>query len=40
VKEITPGEAIDNVADISILTSVGWFPTINILDTVSTDDNA
>ena len=40
VKESTPGEAIDNVADISILTSIGWFPTINILDTVSTDDNA
>jgi UDP-glucose 4-epimerase len=40
VKTDTPGEAQDNTADTSILTSTGWFPTINILDTVPTNDNA
>ena len=35
VKELTPGERQDNVADVKILTSIGWFPTINILDTVN-----
>lgn len=33
VKELTPGERQDNVADITILNSIGWFPTINVLDT-------
>ena len=35
VKDYTPGEAEDNVADISIMASTGWMPTINILDTVN-----
>lgn len=35
VKELTPGERQDNAADVKILTSIGWFPTINILDTVN-----
>ena len=35
VKDYTPGEAEDNVADISIMMSTGWMPTINILDTVN-----
>ena len=30
----TPGEAEDNVADISLMMSTGWTPRINILDTV------
>ena len=34
VKDYTPGEVDDNVADISIMLSTGWLPTINILDTV------
>ena len=34
VKVDTPGEAEDNVADISIMLSTGWHPSINILDTV------
>ena len=34
VKEYTPGEVDDNVADISIMLSTGWKPKINILDTV------
>ena len=34
IKTDTPGEAEDNVADISIMLSTGWFPSINILDTV------
>ena len=34
VKEDTPGERMDNVADTELLKSVGWFPTINIFDTV------
>ena len=38
VKTDTPGEAEDNVADISIMMSTGWSPTINILDTVKTND--
>ena len=38
VKDYTPGEAEDNVADISIMLSTGWFPTINILDTGEADD--
>jgi UDP-glucose 4-epimerase len=35
VKEVTPGERQDNVADVSLLTSTGWFPTINVLDTIN-----
>lgn len=35
VKELTPGERQDNVADTTILTSIGWFPTINVLDTIN-----
>ena len=35
VKKVTPGERQDNVADIKMLTSVGWFPTINVLDTIN-----
>ncbi len=35
VKELTPGERQDNVADISLLSSTGWRPTINVLDTVN-----
>ena len=35
VKEYTPGEVDDNVADISIMLSTGWTPMINILDTVN-----
>jgi nucleoside-diphosphate-sugar epimerase len=35
VKELTPGERQDNVADISLLSSIGWHPTINVLDTVN-----
>ena len=35
LKTYTPGEAEDNVADISIMASTGWMPTINILDTVN-----
>ena len=30
----TPGEREDNVADITILKNLGWFPTINIFDTI------
>ena len=37
VKEYTPGEVDDNVADISIMASTGWMPRINILDTVDAD---
>mgnify|MGYP003149060037 FL=1 len=33
----TPGEAEDNVADISIMLSTGWTPRIGILDTVDAD---
>ena len=32
LKENTPGESDDNVADISIMLSTGWFPSISILD--------
>ena len=35
VKDYTPGEVEDNVADISIMASTGWMPMINILDTVN-----
>ena len=38
VKDYTPGEVEDNVADISIMMSTGWTPMINILDTVEADD--
>ena len=31
VKEDTPGERQDNVADTTILRSIGWFPTIKVL---------
>jgi len=34
VLEDTPGEREDNVADISIMKSIGWFPTIDVLGTV------
>ena len=34
LKEYTPGEAEDNVADISIMASTGWMPTISVLDSV------
>jgi len=37
VRTDTPGEAEDNVADISILRSLGWSPQINILDFVNAD---
>ena len=37
VKEYTPGEVDDNVADISIMASTGWMPMINILDTIDAD---
>ena len=36
VKEYTPGEVDDNVADISIMASIGWMPTISVLDSVET----
>tara|TARA_R100000027_G_scaffold18362_1_gene13239 strand:+ start:253 stop:972 length:720 start_codon:yes stop_codon:yes gene_type:complete len=32
VKENTPGERMDNQADITLLKSIGWFPTISVLD--------
>ena len=32
--EDTPGERMDNQADISKLKKIGWFPTVNIFDTV------
>ena len=38
LKVDTPGEAEDNVADISIMLSTGWCPRIIILDTVNTND--
>ena len=34
LKEDTPGERLDNVADTTVLTSIGWFPTVNVMDTV------
>ena len=34
VNDYTPGEAEDNVADISIMASIGWMPTISVLDSV------
>lgn len=34
VLEETVGERQDNVADISIMKSIGWFPTIDVLSTV------
>ena len=37
VKDYTPGEVDDNVADISIMASTGWMPMINILDTIDAD---
>ena len=37
VRTDTPGEVEDNVADISILRSLGWSPTIKILDFVNAD---
>ena len=39
LKEYTPGEAEDNVADISIIASTGWMPMINILDTVKNNES-
>jgi hypothetical protein len=35
VKKLSHGERQDNVADAKILTSIGWFPTTNILDTIN-----
>tara|TARA_Y200000002_G_scaffold90216_1_gene72584 strand:- start:61 stop:795 length:735 start_codon:yes stop_codon:yes gene_type:complete len=40
IKEFTPGEVDDNVADISVMMSIGWIPMINILDTVQTDESS
>ena len=37
VKDYTPGEVDDNVADISIMASTGWMPMINVLDSVDAD---
>tara|TARA_B100000900_G_scaffold271538_1_gene231898 strand:- start:165 stop:509 length:345 start_codon:yes stop_codon:yes gene_type:complete len=34
VTEHTPGERLDNKADITRLKSIGWFPTVDIFDTV------
>jgi UDP-glucose 4-epimerase len=34
VLEDTPGEREDNVVDISLMTSIGWFPTIDVLSTI------
>jgi hypothetical protein len=34
VKEVTPGERQDNAADVTLLKNTGWFPSINVLDTV------
>jgi nucleoside-diphosphate-sugar epimerase len=34
VLEDTKGERQDNVADISIMKSIGWFPTIDVLSTI------
>ena len=34
VKEDTPGERLDNEADVSRLSKIGWFPTIDIFDTI------
>ena len=34
LKEDTPGERLDNAADTTVLTSIGWFPTVNVMDTV------
>ena len=38
-KEFTPGEVDDNVADISVMMSIGWIPMINILDTVQNNED-
>ena len=35
----TPGEVNDNVADISVMMSIGWIPMINILDTVQNNED-
>ena len=37
IKEYTPNEPDSLCADTSALTSLGWFPTINILESVSND---
>ena len=37
IKEHTPNEPDSLCADTSALTSLGWFPTINILESVSND---
>ena len=39
IKEFTPGEVDDNVADISVMMSIGWIPMINILDTVQNNED-
>ena len=40
VKTFTPGEVDDNVADISVMMSIGWIPMINILDTVQDNEDS
>ena len=40
VKTFTPGEVDDNVADISVMMSIGWIPVINILDTVQDNEDS
>ena len=37
VKDYTPGEVDDNVADISVMASIGWMPTISVLESVDAD---
>ena len=39
IKEFTPGDVDDNVADISVMMSIGWIPMINILDTVQNNED-
>ena len=34
VLENTPGEREDNIADISLLKTTGWFPSVNIFETI------
>ena len=40
IKEDTPGEPDSLCADTSALTSLGWFPTINILDTIKNNESS
>ena len=39
IKEDTPGEPDSLCADTSALTSLGWFPTINILDSIKRNES-